>query len=42
MAGIFGYQVVIGLRRMPHGTGKGLSAVEIKKRIAKRKGANNG
>ena len=39
MAGIFGYQVVIGLRRMPHGTGKGLSAMEIKKRIAKRKGA---
>ena len=38
MAGIFGYQVVIGLRRMPHGTGKGLSAMEIKKRIAKRKG----
>ena len=41
-AGIFGYQVVIGLRRMPHGTGKGLSAMEIKRRIAKRKGANNG
>ena len=39
MAGMFGYQVVIGLRRMPHGTGKGLSAMEIKKRIAKRKGA---
>ena len=39
MAGIFGYQLVIGLRRMPHGTGKGLSAMEIKKRIAKRKGA---
>ena len=38
MAGIFGYQVVIGLRRMPHGTGKGLSAMEIKRRIAKRKG----
>ena len=32
MAGIFGYQVVIGLRRMPHGTGNGLSAMEIKKR----------
>ena len=42
MAGILGYQVVIGLRRMPHGTGKGLSAMEIKRRIAKRKGANNG
>ena len=42
MAGIFGYQVVIGLRRMPHGTGKGLSAMEIKRRIAKRKGADNG
>ena len=42
MAGILGYQVVIGLRRMPHGTGKGLSAMEIKKRIAKRKRANNG
>ena len=42
MAGIFGYQVVIGLRRMPHGTGKGFSAMEIKRRIAKRKGANNG
>ena len=42
MAGIFGYQLVIGLRRMPHGTGKGLSAMEIKKRIAKWKGANNG
>ena len=42
MAGMFGYQVVIGLRRMPHGTGNGLSAMEIKKRIAKRKGANNG
>ena len=38
MAGIFGYRVVIGLRRMPHGTGKGLSAMEIKKGIAKRKG----
>ena len=42
MAGIFGYQVVIGLRRMSHGTCKGLSARELKKRIAKRKGANNG
>ena len=29
MAGIFGYQVVIGLRRMPHGTGKGLSAMDF-------------
>ena len=38
MAGILGYQVVIGLRRMPHGDGKGFSAMEIKKRIAKRKG----
>ena len=37
-AGIFSYQVVIGLRRMPHGTGKGLSVMEIKKRIAKRMG----
>ena len=38
MAGILGYQVVIGLRRMPHGTGEGLSAMEIKRRIEKRKG----
>ena len=38
MAGILGYRVVIGLQRMPHGTGKGLSAMEIKNRIAKRKG----
>ena len=39
MAGIFGYQVVIGLRRMPHGAGNGFSAMEIKKRNAKRREA---
>jgi len=38
MAAAVGYELVFGLRRRPQGKGKGLSAMEIKRRIAKRKG----
>ena len=38
MAAAVGYELVFGLRRRPQGKGEGLSAREIKRRIAKRKG----
>jgi len=38
MAAAVGYELVFGLRRRPQGKGKGLSVMEIKRRIAKRKG----
>jgi len=38
MAAAVGYELVFGLRRRPQGKGKCLSALEIKCRIAKRKG----
>ena len=38
MAAAVGYELVFGLRRRPQGKGDGLSAREIKRRIAKRKG----
>ena len=42
MAAAVGYELVFGLRRRKQGTGEGLSAREIKHRIAKRKGARHG
>ena len=41
MAAAVGYELVFGLRRRPQGSGGGLSAREIKRRIAKRKGARH-
>ena len=41
MAAAVGYELVFGLRRRPKGKGDGLSACEIKRRIAKRKGARH-
>ena len=38
MAAAVGYELVFGLRRRPQGKREGLSAREIKRRIAKRKG----
>ena len=41
MAAAVGYELVFGLRRRSQDKGEGLSAREIKRRIAKRKGARH-
>ena len=41
MAAAVGYELVFGLRLRPQGKCEGLSAREIKRRIAKRKGARH-